>query len=128
MLGSKLGGFGAFQLQLELVRDQRNEFGIGGLSLGVAHRVAEEALQCIQIAPVPGDLNGMADGSLYPAGGGAEGLGDLGVKHLGNGVDNVHVVDGDDNGLPQILVALDVGGHGIRVGNKSKSKSYYLLV
>lgn len=32
---SILGGFGAFQLQLELVGNQRDELGIGGFALGV---------------------------------------------------------------------------------------------
>ena len=52
----------------------------------------------------------MADGPLYPAGSGLEGFGYLGVEDLGNGVDHIHVVDGDHDGLPQVLVALDVGG------------------
>ena len=52
----------------------------------------------------------MADGPLHPAGGGLEGLGHLGVQYLGDGVDHIHIVDGDDDGLPQVLVALDVGG------------------
>ena len=33
--GSILGGFGAFQLQLELVGNQCDELGIGGFALGV---------------------------------------------------------------------------------------------
>ena len=51
----------------------------------------------------------MADGSFHPAGGGLEGLRHLGVEHLGDGIDHVHIVDGDDDGLPQVLVALDMG-------------------
>ena len=52
----------------------------------------------------------MADGPLHTAGGGAEALGHLRIKHLGHGVDDIHIVDGNDDGLPQVLVALDVGG------------------
>ena len=59
----------------------------------------------------------MADGSFHPAGCGAEVLGYLGVEHLGDGVDHIHVIDGDDNGLPQILIALDVGGNADLVDN-----------
>ena len=51
----------------------------------------------------------MADGPLHPAGGGLEGLGDLGVQYFRDGVDHIHVVDGNDDGFPQVLVALDVG-------------------
>ena len=53
----------------------------------------------------------MADGPLHPAGRGGKALGHLGIEHLGDGVDHVHILDGEDDGLPQILIALDVGGH-----------------
>ena len=105
---SELGCLGAFKLQLELVRNQGDELRIGGFALGVGHGVAEEPLQRIQIAPIPGYLDGVADGPLHSGRGGAEVLGYLGVEHLGDGVDHIHVIDGDDNGLPQILVALDM--------------------
>ena len=36
------------ELQLQLVGDQGDEFGIGGLALGVGHGVPEEALEGIQ--------------------------------------------------------------------------------
>lgn len=49
-----LGGIHGFELQLELVGYEGNEFGIGGLALGVADGVAEKTLQGVQIAPVPG--------------------------------------------------------------------------
>ena len=52
----------------------------------------------------------MTDGPFDTGWGGAEGFGYLGVEHLGDGIDHVHVVYGNDDGLPQVLVALDVGG------------------
>ena len=73
-------------MELQFVRNQGDEFRIGGLSLGVGYRIAEESLQGVQIPPVPGDFNGMADGPFHPAGCGAEVLGYLGVEHLGDGV------------------------------------------
>ena len=97
---SELGRLGTLELKLELVRNQGDELRIGGLSLGVADGVAEESLQGVQIPPVPGNLDGVADGSFHPAGCGAEVLGHLRVEHLGDGVDHIHVIDGDDNGLP----------------------------
>ena len=102
---------GALELQLQPVGNQGDELTIGGLSLGVGHRVAKEALEGVQISSVPGYLDGVADGPLYPGRRGAEGLCHLGVEHLGNGVDHIHIIHGDDDGLPQILVALDVGGN-----------------
>ena len=83
---SILGRLGALELQLKPVRNQCDELAIGWLALGVAHRVAEEALQGVQISPVPGYLDGVADGPLHPAWGGLEGLGYLGVEDLGDGV------------------------------------------
>ena len=103
-----MGRLGGLQLQLELVRDQGDELGIGGLSLGVGYGVAEEPLQRIQIAPVPGHLDGVPDRPLHSGRSGLEGLCHLGIQNLCNGVDHIHVIDGDDNGLPQILVALDM--------------------
>ena len=51
----------------------------------------------------------MADGPLYPAGGGAVFLGDLRVQALGDGVDVLRLVHGEQDGIPQELVAFDVG-------------------
>ena len=90
--------------------------------------IAEVAIEGIHISPVPCHLDGMADGTLHTAGGGAVALGDFGVQALGYRVDVIRLVHGEQDGIPQELVALDVGGNGIRAGNKSKSKSYYLLV
>ena len=90
--------------------------------------VAEVAVEGVHVSPVPCHLDGVADGALHPAGGGAVFLGDFRVQTLGHSVDILRLVHGEQDGIPQELVALDVGGDGIRVGNKSKSKSYYLLV
>ena len=49
-------------LELEPVGDHGNELRIGGLALGVADGVAEILLQDLQVAPVPGHLDGVADG------------------------------------------------------------------
>ena len=83
---SILRRLGALELQLQPVRDQSDELRIGGLSLGIAHCVAEEALQGVQVAPVPGDLDGVANGPLHSRWGGLEGLCHLGVEDLGDGV------------------------------------------
>ena len=83
---SELRRLGTLELKLELVRNQGDELRIGGLALGVADGVAEEPLQRIQIAPVPGNLDGVTDGPFHSAGRGAEILGHLGVEHLGDGV------------------------------------------
>ena len=86
---SILGRLGGLHLQLELVGDQGDELTVGGLALGVADGVAEKSLECIQVASVPGHLNGMADGPLHPGGCGLEGLGHLRIQDLGDGVDGV---------------------------------------
>ena len=57
---------GALELELQPVSDKRDELTIGGLPLGVADGVAKEALQGVQVSPVPGHLDGVADGPFYP--------------------------------------------------------------
>ena len=51
----------------------------------------------------------MADGPLHSRRRGAEALGHRRVQHLGHRVDDLHVVHRDDDGLPEVLIALDVG-------------------
>ena len=48
-------------LQAQMVGDHRNKLRIGGFSLDIRHRVAEELLQHLEIAAVPGDLDRVAD-------------------------------------------------------------------
>ena len=110
-LQSEIGNLAGLQLQLQFISNQGDELRICGFSFGVADRVPKEALKGIQITSVPGYFDGVTDSSFYTAGGGLEGFCHLGVQNLGDGVDDVHVVDGDNDGLPQILVALDVGGN-----------------
>ena len=45
----------------EIVRDHCDALRIGRLSLDIAHRVAEDALERLDVSPVPGDLDGVAD-------------------------------------------------------------------
>ena len=78
--------------------------------------IPEIAVQGIHITPVPRHLDGMADGTLHTAGGGAVSLGDFGVQPLCHRVDVLRLVHGEKNGVPQELVALDVGGDVIREG------------
>ena len=115
-------------IQPHLVSDHRDEFAVGGLAPQIVDGIAEVAVEGIHIAPVPCHLNGMADGALHAAGGGAVFLGNFRVEAFGHSVDVLRLVHGEQDGIPQELIALDMSGNGIRVGNKSKSKSYYLLV
>ena len=115
-------------IQPHLISYHRDELAVGGFSAQVMDGITEVAVEGVHIAPVPCHLDGVADGALHPAGGGAVFLGDFRVQTLGHGVDVLRLVHGEQDGVPQELVALDVRRHGIRVGNKSKSKSYYLLV
>ena len=83
---SEIGNHAGFQLKLQFVSDQGDEFLIGGFSLGIADGIAEESLQSIQIAPGPGYFDGMTDGPLHSGRRGLEGLRHLGVEHLGDGI------------------------------------------
>ena len=115
-------------IQPHLVSYHCDELAVRGFSAQVVDGVAEVTVQSVHIAAVPRHLDSMADGALHPAGGGAVFLCDFRVEALGHSVDILRLVHGEQDSIPQELVALDVSGHGIRVGNKSKSKSYYLLV
>ena len=83
---SILRRLGGLELQLKPIRNQRNKLTIRRLSLGIAHRIPKEPLQGIQIAPIPGYLDGVADGTLHPAGGRPEGFRYLGIEYLRDGV------------------------------------------
>ena len=98
---SEIPYLGTLELKLELVRNQGDELTIGGLSFGIGHRIAEEALQGVQVPSVPGDFNGMADGPLHSGRRGLEGLCHLGVEHLGNGV---RVPDGPRRGFQKWVI------------------------
>ena len=87
------------QLKLQFVSNKRNKLRIGGLSLGITDRVAEESLQGIQIAPVPGYLNGMSDCPLHSGWRGLEGFCHLGVQYLGDGI---RVPDGPRRGYQEL--------------------------
>ena len=65
------------ELKLGLVRNQGDELRIRGFSFGIADRVAEQSLQSVQIASVPGYFDGVADGLLHPVGHGQKCLDDL---------------------------------------------------
>ena len=85
----KLCGFGRFELKLELIGDEGDKLAVCGLALGRVNSIPKEFLQSIQVASVPSYLDSMADSPLYPAGGSLEGFGNLGIEHLGDGVDGV---------------------------------------
>ena len=97
-------------MKLELVSDKGDKFRIRRFSLGIADRIAKKSLQSIQIPSVPGYFDGVPDGTLHSGRRCLEGFCHLGVEHLGDGVDDIHIVDSDDDGFPQVLVALDMGG------------------
>ena len=82
----KIPNLRTLELKLQFIRNQGDELGIGGLALGVAHGIAKEPLEGIQIPSVPGHLNGMADGPLHPGRGSAEGFRDLWIQDFCNGV------------------------------------------
>ena len=83
---SILRRLGGLELQLKPIRNQRNKLTIRGLSFGIAHGIPKEPLQGIQIAPIPGYLDGVANGALHPAGGCSECFRYLGIQYLRDGV------------------------------------------
>ena len=94
---SEISNLRRLQLKLQFVSNQGNKFRIRGFSLGIADGIAEKSLQSVQVTSVPSHFDGVPDGSLHSGRCGLEGLCHLGVEHLGDGVDHVHIVDGDDS-------------------------------
>ena len=82
----EIGNLRRFQLKLQFVSNQGNKFRIRGLAFRVADGIAEKSLQSIQVASVPGYLDGMADSPFHSGRGSLECLCHLGVEHLGDGV------------------------------------------
>ena len=103
-------------IQPHFVSYHRNELRVRWFSPQVMDGITEVAVEGVHIAPVPCHLDGVADGALHPAGGGAVFLGDFRVQTLGHSVDVLRLVHSEQDGIPQELVALDVGRNGIRVG------------
>ena len=58
-------------IQPHLISDHCDELRVGGFSAQVMDGVAEVAVEGVHVAPVPCHLNGVADGPLHAAGGGA---------------------------------------------------------
>ena len=83
---SEITDLGGFELKLQFIRNQGDEFRIGGLALGIADGIAEEPLQGIQISPIPRNLNGMANGSFHSGRCGLECFRHLGVQYFGDGI------------------------------------------
>ena len=79
-----LGGF--THSLADYVGNPGDELTIRRLSLGIAHRIPKEPLQGVQIPPIPGYLDGVANRPLHPAGGRSEGFRYLGIQHLRDGV------------------------------------------
>ena len=53
----------------------------------------------------------MTHGALHARGCGVVAARDLGVEHLGHGVDDVHILHGEDDRLANVLITLDVRRH-----------------
>ena len=86
MAQSEIRNLRRLQLKLQFISDKRNKFGIRGFSLGIADGIAEESLQSIQVASVPGYFDGMSDSTLHSGRRGLECLGYLRVQYLGDGI------------------------------------------
>ena len=91
-------------IQPHLISYHRNELAVGGFAAQVMDGIAKVAIEGIHISPVPCHLDGVADGALHAAGGGAVFLGDFRVQALGHGVDVLRLVHGEQDGIPQELV------------------------
>ena len=103
------GGVAAgFEFKTQVVGDERDEFGVGGLTARGVYRVGEYAGEYVNVAAVPGDLYRMADSTLHSGACGLVALCDSGIQQLGNAVYHLVVVDGEHYCGAQVVVTLDV--------------------
>ena len=79
---SEIGNLAGLELQGQFVSDEGNKLRVSRFSLGIADGIAEKSLQRIQVASVPGNFDGMSNGSLHSGRGGLEGLCHLGVFYI----------------------------------------------
>ena len=91
-------------IQPHLISYHRNKLAVRRFSPQVVDGIAEVAVEGVHVSPIPCHLDGVADGSLHPAGGGTVFLGDFRVQALGHSVDIVRLVHGEQDGIPQELV------------------------
>ena len=91
-------------IQPHLIGYHRDKLRVGGFSAQVMDSIAEVTVEGIHIAPVPCNLDSVADGALHAAGGGAVFLGDLRVQAFGDRIDIVRLIHGEQDGIPQELV------------------------
>ena len=80
-----------------------------GFSVPMYTPRAEDGIDRLDAAAVPGDLDGMADGALHLARRRGELLADDGIQPLRHIVDDVRILDGHLDALAQIRIPLDVG-------------------
>ena len=91
-------------IQPHLIGDHCDELRVCGFAAQVMDGIAEIAIEGVHIAPVPCNLDGVADGALHAAGGGTVFLGDFRVQALGHSVDVLRLVHGEQDGIPQELI------------------------
>ena len=107
-LSERLWHLVQFVFQSEIIRNHRDKLAIGGLTSVILNGVAEIGIEGIDVASIPRDLDGMANGTLYAARGRLVFLCDRRVEHLCNAVDHIAVANGQQNRRAEILISLDV--------------------
>ena len=71
-------------LQPQIIRDHGDKLRVGWFSSIILNSIAEIRIERIHVAPVPGHLDGVADGTLHAACGGLVFLRHAGVENLAN--------------------------------------------
>ena len=94
----------------KLIGYQGDELTVGGFFFRKRNAAAEGTVEGVNAAAAPGDFDGVADGALYLAGGGAKAPGNGRVKLFGDAVDAVGLLDDQLDRLTQELISFDVCG------------------
>ena len=100
-----------FVFKTKIVGNHGNKLTIRGLSTIILDSVSKVRIECIHIASIPRDLDGVADGALDAACGGLVFLCDARIQYLRDAVDYVRILDGQKNRRAKILIPLDMRGN-----------------
>ena len=91
------------------VGDHRDKLAVGRLAAAVLDGVAEVGIEHLDVAPVPRDLNRMADGAFDAGRSRLKIIGDCRVELFGNRVDDLHILQRENNRPTQVMVPFNVG-------------------
>ena len=98
-------------LQTQFIGNHGDELAVRGLAPRIVNGITEIRIQNIHITAIPSDFDRMANGAFHTGARGLVLLCHTRIKLFCHRIDNLRVFDGHDDGIPKIVVSLNVGRH-----------------